>query len=298
MIEFMRKTDIDLYYIFIILGTVFVLIWNLCQINKMKLITGNLSKKLIKSVKAKNRTFPIETITALFEIIIITLFQYVFAGQYNIWFGKIIGMGPNYFGTVIIGSFFIAAVSFLLRIDILRVFDLIAPSYAFGLIASKFGCFCAGCCSGIEWEHGLFNHESGLTEVPVQLIESGLALCIFIFLVIIRKKAKAGTLFPAYLILYSGTRFCSEFLRSEPDVFGRLKLYHILCLIGIVFAVVYLIITFSLGDKITMLYTKETKIGANLQKIADEISYNFRKFKKKTTKKNNQIVHHKKKKRK
>lgn len=297
MIEFMRKTDVDLYYIFILLGTVLVSIWNLSQLNRMKLITGNISKQVIKSVKTKNEKFPVETLTAFFEIVILTVLQYVIAGEYNVWFGKIIGMGPNYFGTAIIGPFMIAAACLLLRIDVLRAFDLIAPAYAFGLISSKFGCFCAGCCSGIEWEHGLFNHESGLTEVPVQLIESGLALCIFLFLVLIRKKAKPGTLFPAYLILYSGTRFCSEFLRSEPDVWGCLKLYHILCLAGLVFGVVFLVIALVFGKKITILYTKETGIGEKLQKIADEISFNYHNVRKKT-KKNTQVVHHKKKKKK
>lgn len=298
MIEFMRTTDLDLYYIFILVGTAFVAIWNLAQINKMKLITGNVSKSVIKYAKSKNEKFPIELITALIEIVIITLFQYVFAGDYNIWFGKIIDMGPNYFGTVLIGAFMLALACFVIRIDILRAIDLIAPSYAFGLIASKFGCFCAGCCNGIEWEHGLYNHETGLIEVPVQLIEMGLALSIFVFLVFIRKKAKPGTLFSIYLILYSSTRFCSEFLRSEPDIYFNLKLYQILCLVSVVFGVVFLLIALVFGEKISRLYTMELGIGKCLQKISDEIDYNYHQMKKKTSKKNKQVIHHKKKRRK
>ena len=298
MIEFMRTTDLDLYYIFILVGTAFVAIWNLAQTKKMSLITGNVSKAVIKYTKRKNEKFPIEIITALFEVVIITLFQYVFAGDYNIWFGKIIDMGPNYFGTALIGPFMIAVACFVIRIDILRAVDLIAPSYAFGLISSKFGCFCSGCCNGIEWEHGLYNHQTGLVEVPVQLIEMGLALSIFIFLVIIRKKAHPGTLFPAYLILYSSTRFCSEFLRHEPSVYAGLKLYQILCLVGIAFGIVFLVIAFVFGNKISRLYTMEFGIGNRLQKIADEISYNYHQVKKKTQKKKAPVVHHNKKKRK
>ena len=298
MIEFMRTTDLDLYYIFILAGTAFCAIWNLCQIKKMTLITGNVSKSVIRFVKAKNEKFPIEIITALIEIVILTLLQYVFAGDYNVWFGKIVDMGPNYFGTALIGPFMIAAACFVIRLDLPRAFDLIAPSYAFGLIASKFGCFCAGCCNGIEWEHGLYNHETGLVEVPVQLIEMSLALIIFVFLVIIRKKAKPGTLFPAYLILYSSTRFCSEFLRSEPSVYAGLKLYQLLCLIGIAFGVVFLVIALVFGDKISRLYTMEFGIGKRLQKIADEVSFNYHQAKKKIKKQNKSVVHHKKKKRK
>ena len=53
MIEFMRTTDLTLYYIFVLLGTAFVAIWNLSQTNKMKLITSNLSKVAIRKAKAK-----------------------------------------------------------------------------------------------------------------------------------------------------------------------------------------------------------------------------------------------------
>lgn len=298
MIEFMRTTKPDLYYIFILVGTAFVTIWNLSQTKKMKQIPGNISKGMIKFVKSKNEKIPVETIIAVIELLIITLFQYVLAGNYNVWFGKIIDMGPNYFGTALIGPFMLAAVCFVLRIDIVKVYDLIAPSYAFGLIGAKFGCFCAGCCNGIEWEHGLFNHETGLVEIPVQLIEMSLASVIFIFLVFIRKKAKPGTLFPAYLILYSSTRFCSEFLRSEPDILGKLKLYHLLCLVGIAFGVVFLLIALIFGEKISRFYTKEYNLGVRLGKIADEISFNYHQLKKKTTKKEKQVVHHKKKRRK
>ena len=296
MIEFMHNSNPTLYYIFILIGTAVVSIWNLAQTGKMKLITSNVSKSIINYTKKRNERFPVETITAIAEIVIITLFQYVFAGDYNVWFGKIFNMGPNYFGTAIIGPFMIALVCFVIRINILKAYDLIAPSYAFGLIASKFGCFTAGCCNGIEWEHGLYNHATGLVEVPVQLIEMSLALIIFVFLVFIRKKAKPGTLFPAYLILYSSTRFCSEFLRSEPDVFAGLKMYQILCLIGLAFGIVFLVIALVFEKKISRLYTMELGIGKGFQKIVDEISFNYHQTKKKVKKQNKTVVHHKKKK--
>ena len=290
MIEFMRTTDLTLYYIFVLLGTAFVAIWNLSQTNKMKLITSNLSKVAIRKAKAKKIKFPIETTTALIEIIALSLFQYAFAGIYNVWFGKIFNMGPNYFGTALIGPFMLAIVCFVIRLDIIKAYDLIAPSYAFGLVGAKFGCFTAGCCNGIAWEHGLFNYETGLVEVPVQLIEMSLALIIFVFLVLIRKKAKPGTLFPTYLILYSSTRFCSEFLRSEPSVFANLKLYQILCLAGVVFGVVFLVIALVFGERISRLYTMELGIGEFLKKIFSKM--------KKPKKQKAPIVHHKKKKRK
>ncbi len=295
MIDFMRTTDLDLYYIFVLVGTALVIIWNMCQINKMKQIPGNISKNLIKYTKNRNIKFPVETITAVVELVIITLFQYILAGNYNIWFGKIIDMGPNYFGTALIGPFVVAAICLILGIDIIRAYDLIAPSYAFGLIAAKFGCFCAGCCRGFEWEHGLYNYGKEQYEFPVQLVEMGLALIIFIILVSIRKKAKPGTLFPIYLILYSSTRFISEFTRVEKDIVGNLKLYHLCCLAGIAFGVVFLLIALFLGDKVTKLFTWNVRITDVPRSISAEISYDYHNLKNKVTKKDKKVIHHNKK---
>lgn len=293
MIEFMRTTTPDLYYIFVSLGTFFVVLWNFLQIKKIKQIPGNISKKIIEFSESKNEKFPIRTIIAVIEILLLTLFTYYLAGTYNVWFGKMINMGPNYFGTALIAPFFTAAACLILRIDLIKAYDLVAPSYAFGLVSSKFACFCSGCCRGIEWEHGLYNYQSERTEVPVQLIEMGLALSIFIFLVIIRKKAKPGTMFPMYLILYSGTRFCSEFLRHEPEVWLNLKLYQILCLISVAFGIVFLVIALLFSEKISRLYTAEIHIPKT---VFAEISYDYHHLKNKIFKKNKKTVHHKKKK--
>ncbi len=298
MIEFMRTADLALYDIFILVGAVLVIILNFSRFREMKLVTCNAAKPLVEYVKSKKEKFPIETIIVVLEILILTIVQYIISGEYNIWVGKMLGTGANYFGLALIGPLIIAVLCFILRTDLLRTVDLIAPSYSLGLIFSKFGCFCAGCCNGIEWEHGLYNYETGLYEVPVQLIEMGFALSIFVFLSIIRKKAKTGTLFPIYLILYSSTRFCSEFLRSEPDVFLNLKLYHILCLAGVVFGVIFYIIAVVFGEKISRLYTMEFSFGKYFQDASDEIDYNYHQIKKGTTKKENQVVHHKKKRRK
>ncbi len=294
----MRTTDPDLYYIFVSLGTFFVLLWNFCQIKKMKQLPGKFSKKIIDFTEAKNEKIPIRTILAVIEILILTFFSYYYAGTYNVWFGKMLDMGPNYFGTALIGPFFMAVACFILGIDIIKAYDLIAPSYAFGLIAAKIGCFCAGCCRGNEWEHGLYNHQSDRLEVPVQLIETGLALIIFIFLILIRKKAKSGTLFPTFLILYSSTRFCSEFLRHEPAVLYGLKLYQWCCLAGVVFGVIFLVIALLFADKLSRFFTKDFGIGACVRKITYPIILKYRQLNKKSAKREKQVVHHKKRKKK
>ncbi len=84
--------------------------------------------------------------------------------------------------------------------------------HAFGRI----GCFCAGCCYGLE-HHGGFSIAG---RFPVQLVESFL-LFAFAFLVFftIRKK---NHLFLLYILYYSFIRFFLEFLRGD-EARGRIS---------------------------------------------------------------------------
>ncbi len=190
-------------------------------------------------------------------------------GVYNKPFGEAIGTGANYFALLFFngGIYLIACI--VLGVSPLKQMDWIAPSYPLALIFVKLACFCAGCCYGIEWEHGLYSYRNERYEVPTQLIETFLALVIFIILMVVRKKAKKGTLFPMYLILYSGTRFFSEFLRREENVLGPLKVYHILCIIGVVEGIILLFIVNKFGDKIDNHFDKYYRgvIGVIVQKI-------------------------------
>ena len=89
--------------------------------------------------------------------------------------------------------------------------------HAFGRI----GCFCAGCCYGIEY-HGPL---SAAGHFPVQLLEALLlfAFAFMMMFIIIKKKqeTKEGLLFLCYLLYYSIVRFFLEFLRGD-EVRGRL----------------------------------------------------------------------------
>lgn len=87
----------------------------------------------------------------------------------------------------------------------------------------RIGCFLSGCCYGIECEHGLyFNHSSapgcaGVCRFPVQLVEAGCNLLLFIILFLLynKKRISGKTTFKLYLILYAMIRFCLEFLRGD-----------------------------------------------------------------------------------
>ena len=168
----------------------------------------------------------------------------------NFKFGSLVGTGVNYFGLIFFIPYILLLFCYLIKVDPLKQIDLITPAFPLALAITKIACLCAGCCRGIESSLGLYNNSTGLVEFPIQLVEAGLALLIFIFLMAWRKKAKPGTMFPIYLVIFSGTRFFSEFLRCEPNVFWRLKIYHILCVIGAVVGVIEMILITKFGYKI------------------------------------------------
>ena len=90
--------------------------------------------------------------------------------------------------------------------------------HAFGRI----GCFCAGCCYGMEY-HGpgavVFPHGSfapaGVELFPVQLVESA---CLFIIagvMIFLKKRGKSAHLIEIYMIGYGIVRFVLEFFRDD-----------------------------------------------------------------------------------
>lgn len=168
-------------------------------------------------------------------------------------FGKLVGTGANYFGALFSFAILWFVMCIIFLENPLKSIDIATMGIPIYLFFVKIACFCQGCCYGIPWKHGMYNHhpEHPGYQVPVQLLEALWAILIFIFLLWYRKRAKPGTVFPTYMILYSATRFCSEFFRREEPVLWILKTYHILCLIGIVFGVIMLIIVKLHGDKIS-----------------------------------------------
>ncbi len=163
-------------------------------------------------------------------------------GNFNRSFGEFIGTGANYFGMLLTVLFFWIVLSLLIMANPLKILDISTMYLPLQLIFIKLSCYCAGCCWGIPWEQGPYNYHPNHpgNQVPVQLIEAIWALLIFLFLLWYRKKAKTGSVFPIYMILYSATRFLSEFFRHEENVLGPFKMYHILCLIGIAYGIFHL----------------------------------------------------------
>ena len=247
-----------MYDLLNMLSVLSILIFNLLNFKQKKQIKSNFSEYLLNNIEniSGKKTLSLENTFIVIEIVLISAAQYAPAPFLNTKFSEIVNTNMNYFGLIFFVPFILFAVFYLISINPFKQMDLITPAFPLALIFAKLGCFCAGCCHGIEHPYGLYNHAYNTVNFPVQLVEAGLALLLFVFLMFYRKKAKEGTLFPTYLILYSSTRFFSEFLRIEENVVWNLKAYQIICITGVIAGLIELLIVKKCKDKIIGLYDR------------------------------------------
>ena len=208
--------------------------------------------------------------------------QLLSTSRLNERFGDLMGTGYNYFGSLFTMAIVILLLSIVFVVDPLKNADILTMIAPISLFIVRIACFCNGCCWGVEWEYGLYNHSPYHPgrQVPVQAIEAFFVMAIFIFLLIYRKKAKPGTIFPLYMILYSATRFPIEFFSAASEkVYGSFNAYHFLCIAGVVYGFIMLLIVRLFGEKISNAFENlhknieeqmEIKKEMRKQKIADE----------------------------
>ena len=173
----------------------------------------------------------------------------------------------NFFPNIFVGPYIGLLTAILVLNSPLKTLDLITPIAEVALIFYKLSCFFWGCCYGVEWAHGMYNHNTDRREFPVQLVELGCAVVMFVILMILakRKKKHDGTLYPLFMIMYSGSRFISEFWRGDyPAVLGKMTGYHISCIVGLVEGVICLFVILRWGDRITAFF--EGKYDAILKR--------------------------------
>lgn len=172
---------------------------------------------------------------ALLYLIVFTVVQFVFGVIWSGLWGSVTKISlADYFGTAVWSPIFPFLFFLLLRIDPVKQMDLIAPAYAASLILFKIACFFAGCCHGKPWQYGLYFVKREQYEFPSQLLEAFTALLILIVLVaLVRKGRLVGRIYPTYLILYSTTRFFTEFTRANEVVWLGLQFYQLQCIGGV-----------------------------------------------------------------
>ncbi len=157
----------------------------------------------------------------------------------------------NYFTDLYFGLIPVVLLTLVCGLDVRKTIDTITPFHALEIALGKISCFCAGCCYGIPWQKGTYNFNTHRIEFPVQLLEMcvGIVISAVLFYLLHRKKTD-GKIYPIYMILYSATRFLTEFLRDDfPSNWLGMKPFQVLCLIGIVVGAVWLVLIKVLQKK-------------------------------------------------
>lgn len=93
----------------------------------------------------------------------------------------------------------------------------------------RVGCLLHGCCLGIVCQPAWYTIRDrfGDTRWPAVPVEMGFnLLCAGLFLVMRKRKVLPGQHFHIYLMAYGLFRFCHEFLRDTPRIFGSFTGYQ------------------------------------------------------------------------
>ncbi len=151
-------------------------------------------------------------------------------------FSEVISILMNYFGGMVFYGGFLGACAgvwvytkFSKKIERSLAFDLLAVVVPLFHVFGRIGCFLGGCCFGREWSWGFTVHGNTLypevndvMRIPVQLIEAGCNLAIFLLILFMYKKLKQrGILIYVYMIIYPVVRFILEFYRGD-EIRGEL----------------------------------------------------------------------------
>ena len=132
------------------------------------------------------------------------------------------------------------------------MYDMFAVCAPLFHVFGRIGCFLGGCCYGVECKFGFTVHGNtlnpGVNDVnrfPVQLVEAGCNLIIFIVLLILHRKKKfRHRLLIVYFCMYPVVRFIDEFFRGDEIrgfLFG-LSTSQIISILLFTFAIVFTII--------------------------------------------------------
>ncbi len=121
----------------------------------------------------------------------------------------------------------------------------ITVAHAFG----RCGCFCAGCCSGIETEawYGVQFAGELHKEIPTQLFEAIFLFIITAVMMVLYFKYKFKYNMTVYLIGYGFWRFMIEFIRGDVEERGKFvpgltpsQFWSILMILGgVAFTILY-----------------------------------------------------------
>lgn len=132
--------------------------------------------------------------------------------------------GMVFYGGVIGAFYFSYRASIAYRADFWKECTVLVPSIPLVHGIARLGCFFVGCCHGIEADtlisiqYSISDYApNGVYLIPVQLIEAGLNLIIFIILLTFKQETHGKTFVKVYAMLYAIMRFFLEFLRGDLE---------------------------------------------------------------------------------
>jgi phosphatidylglycerol:prolipoprotein diacylglycerol transferase len=132
--------------------------------------------------------------------------------------------GLTMLGGVVLSMIAIILFCWIKKISILKLCDIMAPSFALGIFITRIGCFLNGCCYGkpcrLPWgvvfpmNSPAGSMHQGIHIHPTQLYSSFYGLIILIILVLLDKKSRFdGFLLAVFFMLYGMFRFTIDYVR-------------------------------------------------------------------------------------
>ncbi len=162
----------------------------------------------------------------------------------KIWEGGLVFHG-GLIASIVVGFYYLKKH----HLNIWKYTDILAPAFILGQAIGRIGCLMAGCCYGkkttLPWGI-VFTDANSLAVLdvplhPTQIYTSIGALCIFGFLLWLRKrKSYEGQVFWLYIVLYSIMRFIIDIFRGDQIYGTRVYFFQALTLTQVLSIVFFL----------------------------------------------------------
>lgn len=184
---------------------------------------------------------------------------------------KLEGLAIN--GGIIVAILFVIIYCKVRKVNVLQIFDLLAPGLLIGQICGRWGNFfnqeAHGAATTADMLHRLLVPDfiiegmtiDGVVYMPTFLFESILCLVAFIILLFVRrgKYIKVGTMTSCYLMFYGGIRFFIEMSRTDSLMLGGFKVAQIVS-VGMFIVGLLMLMFLSRKGKFEDLYNDATNI--------------------------------------
>ena len=171
--------------------------------------------------------------------------------NFSLFFSKYISGGLVFYGGLVGGIVGAVLTAKYFGLSLKKHFPVLVPALIVLSAMGRVGCFLTGCCYGVHTDSFIGVHfpqggiaPSGISLIPVQLIEAFADLLLFLFIVWVtsRENLKDYSLY-LYIIIYAIIRFVLEFYRGDivRGFFFGLSTSQWISLAAIVFVGTYLL---------------------------------------------------------